>query len=510
MSALVPTFDSLAFYSDEARQKARFESLASSFKTQFGSTVDFIARAPGRVNLIGEHIDYCGFSVLPMAIEVDVIAAVANCSGSIITIANRDLRFTPEQIEIPADDSVVEIDTSKPLWGNYFKCGLIVAHKYMLEKDPAFKLRAFNVLFDGNVPTGGGLSSSAAFCIAATLACLKANGVSAIPKADLTRITVVCEHYVGLSNGGMDQSASINGEDSKVLLISFKPELEALAFSLPATKPEMVFLISNSLITANKTETAPTNYNLRVVEVAVAADLIAKQYALVAEQDSNLGTATLRGVFDAFFTQKLGEPAWSGKDVLVGIDRLQRMLDVVESMYSDRDKNGVTTERAAELLGVDLPHFKQKYLTQFTVRYDVLNLYRRSKHVFGDALRVLQTIHLARTFDGDSAQFFSGMGQLMDESQVSTRDLNNASAPGCDELCLLARENGSYGSRVTGAGFGGCVVHLTDVERLPALRKALVEKYYRSNFPSITEEEIEDAIVVSKPMMGACIYETHA
>lgn len=505
--SIVPTVKSLSFYSDPKSQEVRYESVERDFSTQFGKKSDFFVRAPGRVNLIGEHIDYCHFSVLPMAIEVDVIAAVGKGEGIAICISNTDENFAPERIEIPADGSVVSIDQSKPLWGNYFKCGLIVAHKYMLERNPQMKLRPFNVLFDGTVPTGGGLSSSAAFCIAATLACLKVNGVDNISKSDLTKITVVCEHYVGLSNGGMDQSASINGEDGKVLLISFKPELEASAFKLPQTSPETVFLISNSLITANKTETAPTNYNLRVVEVAIAADYIAKKFGLQVSQDSNLGTATLRGVLDAYFTQNLGESAWDGKDTDIGITHLQKMLQLVEDLYTEEQKNGVSTEVAAGFVGLDVSDFTSKYLTQFTVRYDLLNLYRRTKHVYGDALRVLQTLQVARNFNGDSAGFFHDLGSLMDESQVSTRDLNNASAEGCDELCKLGRENGSYGSRVTGAGFGGCIVHLTSVDRLSELREALVEKYYKKRFPAITEAQIQDAIVISKPAMGACIYE---
>lgn len=505
--SLVPTVHTLSFYSNEDRQKTRYASVAKEFERQYQHSHDFFARAPGRVNLIGEHIDYCHFSVLPMAIEVDVIAAVGKCEGSTISISNTNKKFLTEQIEIPSDGSVVTIDQSKQLWGNYFKCGLIVAHKYILERNPHFQLKAFNALFDGTVPTGGGLSSSAAFCIAATLSCLKVNGINEITKADLTRITVVCEHYVGLSNGGMDQSASVNGEESKVLLVSFKPKLEASAFSLPTTTPETVFLISNSLITANKTETAPTNYNLRVVEVAVAADYIAKKFNLKADQDSNLQTATLRGVFDAYFTQYLGEPIWDGKDTEVGIIRLQKMLALIETLYTEDEKHGVSTEQAATFVGATSDTFQSKYLSQFVVRYDKLNLYRRTKHVYSDALRVLQTLQVAKEFDGDSEKFFNDMGSLMDESQVSTRELNMASAPGCDELCALGRLHGSYGSRVTGAGFGGCVVHLTDVNKLSALREALVEKYYKKNFPGISAGQIEDAIVISKPAMGACIYE---
>lgn len=506
---LVPTVKNLLFYSNEEQQRARYQAVRDKFAATYGEPPAFFARAPGRVNLVGEHIDYCHFSVLPMAIEVDVIAAVAPAQGTTITIANTNPKFHTEEVHLPPDGKEVTIDLSHQLWGNYFKCGVIVAHKFIVETHPDLvdggkkPLKAFNALFDGTVPDGGGLSSSAAFCIAATLSVLRANGVDEISKDDLTRITVVCEHYVGLSNGGMDQSASINGEEGKVLLVLFKPKLEAQPFALPATDPETVFLITNSLITANKTETAPTNYNLRVVEVAVAADLIARKLGLSVKQDSNLNTATLRGVFDAFFTQTLGEQVWDGKDLEMGIARLQRMLEVADKLFDKRA--GYTTEEAADAVGLTGKAFREKYLSLFPVRYEVLNLYRRTRHVYSDALRVLQTLALARGFDGDSENYLDAFGRIMDESQVSTRDFNNASCDGCDDLCRLGKSYGARGSRVTGAGFGGCVVHLTTVDRLAGLVGALKEKYYRTNFAGITESELEAAIVVSKPAEGACI-----
>lgn len=446
-----------------------------------------------------------------MAIEVDVIAPFSPSGDSTITISNTDPKFSQQTFELPQDGSLVDIDESTPSWGDYFKCGVIVAQKYILDTQPHLldggkkPLKGLHALFDGTVPTGGGLSSSAAFCICATLAILQVNGITEISKADLTKITVVSEHYVGLNNGGMDQCASVNGEPNKVLLILFKPELTSTPFELPKTKPETIFLVTNSLITANKTETAPTNYNLRVVEVAVAADLIARKFGLDVKQDSNLDTATLRGSFDAYFTQKMKLDSWDGQDIELGIKRLSEILELVESIYPESQRDGLTTEEAAEAVGLTLEQFQSKYLTKFPVRYEKLNLYRRSKHVYSDSLRVLQTIALARNFDGDSEKYLREFGSLMNESQVSTKELNQASAPGCDKLCALGVASGAYGSRVTGAGFGGSIVHLTTVDRLAGLIESITENYYKKQFPGITQESLDSAIVVSKPSQGACL-----
>lgn len=511
--ALVPTVHDLSFYTHPDVQTKRYKDVESKFTEKFSKQPHFFTRAPGRVNLIGEHIDYCNFSVLPMAIEVDVVAAVSPTTGSSVCIANTDPKFSDEQFEFPLDGSLIEIDLLTQTWGNYFKCAAIVAHKYILENYPDLvdggkkPLKGLKALFDGNVPTGGGLLSSAAFCIAATLAILRVNNVSQISKADLTKITVVSEHYVGLNNGGMDQCASVNGEVSKVLLIQFKPTLKATPFELPKTQPETVFLITNSLVTANKTETAPTNYNLRVVEVAVAAELIAHKFDLEVVRDSNLNTATLRGSLDSYFTQKLNEPLWDGQDIGIGISMLSRMLELVERIYTEEEKLGFSTETAAAAIGRTEEEFAEIFLKKFPVRYEKLNLYKRTKHVYSDALRVLQVIQTARNFDGNSEKYLATLGTLMDESQVSTRDFNNASAPACDKICQIARKNGSFGSRVTGAGFGGSIVHLTTTDRLPRLVDAIRRQYYQAEFPNISREMIDSAMVVSTPAQGACVVE---
>lgn len=508
---LVPTVNAISFYSDVDSQIARYKAVKLKFLQTYGEDATLIARAPGRVNLIGEHIDYCHFSVLPMAIEVDVIAPFAPSGNSTVTITNTDPKFSKERFDIPQDGSLVEIDKSNPTWGDYFKCAIIVAQNYIIESHPQLwvdkkkRLRGLNALFDGTVPTGGGLSSSAAFCICATLAILYVNGVTEISKEDLTKITVVSEHYVGLNNGGMDQCASINGEPNKALLVLFKPELKSRPFGLPSTDPETIFLVTNSLITANKTETAPTNYNLRVVEVAVAADLLARKFNLKVPQDSNLETASLRGSFDAYYTQKLQQASWDGLNIDLGIERLSKMLELIENVYPGTQKEGLTSEEAARAVGLTLEQFHAKYLSRFPVHYEKLNLYRRSKHVYSDALRVLQTISIAKKFDGDSHKFLNEFGKLLNESQVSTKELNQASASGCDELCDLGVSNGAYGSRVTGAGFGGSIVHMTTVDRLPGLVEAITEKYYKKHFPDISKESLSSAIVVSKPSQGACL-----
>lgn len=520
MSDIVPTFKDLSFYSDpsDPKIKQRYDDLINLFQENFFKTPDFISRSPGRVNLIGDHIDYCYFSVLPMALDADVIVAVSKNQENQINLINTNSKFEKESFNLPNNGSIIEIDQTNFTWANYFKCGLIVAHKFILENYPNLAingLSGLNLLFDGNVPTGGGLSSSAAFCVASTLAVLKANGVNKISKQDLTKITVVSEHYVGVNTGGMDQCASIYGGKRKALLVQFKPKLIGLQFELPIIKPyDMVFLVTNSLVHANKVETAPINYNLRAVEAALSAEILAHKFKLNLTKDSNLSTGTLRGFMDDYFEKIHGESKWDGSNIYIGSERLKNLLNLLETIFTKDEKIGFSTEHAAKTLELTNEEFHQKFLNKFPVKYEVLKIYQRSKHIFGDALRVLEVLKLLESArknpingESETIKFLNNIGGLFKESQISNNLLIENSKPECEELCKIAVENGSYGSRVTGAGFGGSIVHLTTTDRLSNLINAIETNYYKKKFPNITKEELKQVILVSKPSTGSCIVE---
>lgn len=103
----------------------RYKHIVEEFEKVHGRKPEFIVRSPGRVNLIGEHIDYCGFGVLPMAIERDVVIAGAVTEDDTkIRIANVDSQKYPtREFDYEGKEKVVTIDSTKLEWSNYFKCG---------------------------------------------------------------------------------------------------------------------------------------------------------------------------------------------------------------------------------------------------------------------------------------------------------------------------------------------------------------------------------------------------
>lgn len=504
---------------------AKCSHVIKSFQEAFpGHTPDFITRSPGRVNLIGEHIDYSDFSVLPMAIDVDMSLAVKiipnESKNPSITLVNVDPQFAQRKFDLPLDGEYVTIDPSVSDWSNYFKCGLLVAHTFLKKHYPDkfnnVPLIGLEVFCLGDVPVGSGLSSSTAFICAVALTIIKANMGLAYPvkKSDLLKMTITAEHYVGVNNGGMDQATSIWGQEGHALYVQFKPTLTATPFKFPeliSPPTEIQFVIANSLVVANKFETGPINYNLRVVEVIVAANVLASMcgVALAYDPESDFQKGNLRDFMNAYFiTFSKDKDCWNG-GVENGIEKLNKMLELVEEKLGPYAESGFTVDQAAFSLGCSREEFTRNYLTVVPIRFQVLKLYQRAKHVFSEALRVLEAVKVIMRDGQDfksSIDFFEQFGTLMNQSQESCANMYECSTPELNEMCEIALQNGSYGSRLTGAGWGGCTVHLVPNENVEQVKNALVEQYYKKRYPYITQQVLGNAIIVSKPASGTCEY----
>ncbi|GAW18160.1 hypothetical protein ANO14919_076340 [Xylariales sp. No.14919] len=509
MSGPVPTVAALSdIYTAQALadQGVRWNALLEKFQAHYGSPAHFVARSPGRVNIIGEHIDYSLYSCLPMAITPDVILAVStdvapSIDGTFkIKIANVDEeRFAARELDIPYSE--VEIDATKHEWTNYFKSGLRGALGLLRNKYGAdFRPKSMQVLMDGTVPAGGGLSSSAAVVSTSALAVMVANGETDVDKKDLTEVAIVSERAVGVNSGGMDQSASVFSVRGSALLVSFTPTLSARPVFFPKTNPELCFMIVQSFVTSNKQVTGPIHYNLRVVECSMAAAYLnAKLCPPGTELPNDAGPlgVSIRGFHDSYFKS-------SQKPMT---EQLEELIEVTKTTLTQ--EKGYTIEEVASGIGISVDDLKTRFMSSFPVRGEYFKLRQRALHVFTEALRVLQFLSLledpAQAPSPDNTiQFNQRLGNLMNETQDSCRDVYECSCPEIDEICQIAREAGSYGSRLTGAGWGGCSVHLVPANKVDQIKAALIEKYYSKR--NVAEKNMDDAIVVSRPMNGSAVF----
>lgn len=448
-----------------------------------------------------------------MAIEADVLLAVSvhkQASGpSKIRLQNvAPQKFPSKELEIP-ESGDVEIDASEHDWTNYFKSGLRGATELLRRKQKDFKCSVgMDILADGTVPAGGGLSSSAAFVCSSALAVMRANGEKKINKKELTEVAIVSERAVGVNSGGMDQAASVFPLQGSALYVSFVPELSTKDIKFPELKSPLTFVIAQSYVAADKHVTGPVCYNLRVVECSLAAQVLAKIFGLKElPKDAGPLGVSLRGFQDAYFEQKEGVE----NNHKVSIEQFQKQLEdlVAKVDHYLPQEEGYTRDQLSEILGMSVKEIEDKFMT-IPVRAEKFMIRQRALHVFGEAIRVLKFMDLLSQPappPEKEAELLKSLGGLMDDTQDSCREIYECSCPELDELCQLAKSAGAYGSRLTGAGWGGCSVHLVPEDKVEKVQQKWVDEYYKKKFPDITEEKLQQAVVVSKPGSGSCVFE---
>ncbi|XP_018521841.1 N-acetylgalactosamine kinase [Lates calcarifer] len=439
----------------------RLQNLKNAFESKYGESPLFYACAPGRVNLIGEHIDYCGYSVLPMAIEQNILAAVSVNNSGTIQLANTNPQYNDFTVSCSED---IAIDRDNPKWHYYFLCGV----KGIQEKFGIARLSGMSCVVDGTIPPSSGLSSSSALVCCAGLVTMEANQKS-LSKVALAEICAKCEHYIGTEGGGMDQSISFLAERGTAKLIEFQP-LRATDVKLP---DGAVFVISNCCIEMNKA--ASSHFNIRVVECRIATKMLAQARGL-----------------DPSRLLKLAQVQ---TELQASLEEMQALVDEVlhPEPYSRQE--------ICKVLGITSEQFSTELLSANTQHVTHFKLHQRAKHVYSEAARVLQ---FKTVCDSEPAESVRLLGDLMNQSHASCRDLYECSCPELDQLVDICLKSGAVGSRLTGAGWGGCAVSMVPSEKVESFLQAVRKAYY---LPDPRRAALEkQSLFVSKPGGGAAVF----
>ena len=344
-----------------------------------------VYRAPGRVNLIGEHTDYNDGFVMPIAIELYVWVAIAPRVDRKLLV--RSLNF-PDAAEI---DLEARTPRARNHWSDYVQGVAVILAR------AGCRLQGANLLIRGDVPIGAGLSSSAAIEVAAALALLD-NSELVTDRVELARLCRSAENeFVDARVGIMDPFVSCCAQAGRALML----DCRSLEYRLLPLPPGVSLITCNTMV---KHRHASGEYNSRRAQCEE------------------------------------------------GVRLLSRSLPNIRAL---RD---VTAEEL-ELHGHDLPE---------TIR-------KRCRHVVLENARV--SAAAAALQDGDLATF----GRLMKESHRSLRDDYEVSCPELDLMVELAeKQEGVYGARLTGGGFGGCTVNLVKSEAAPQFERSASGEYEKA------------------------------
>jgi galactokinase len=456
-AALTPIYGGAAV---AAGQLARYSNALDMLSAQTGPGRARFFRAPGRVNLIGEHTDYNHGFVMPMALDKDILLVARPRADAVVNLWNVEAeRFPLRTFTIGPD-----IPRS-PLgdWANYVK-GAAQA----LCQAAGRGLCGADIVASGpapwGVPPAAGLSSSSALTVVAALTLATLNGLD-FPKPALARLCSEAEWYVGTRGGIMDQFISILAERDRALLLDCRPQESGAGGPTYAMRQVPIptghkVVIFNSAVQREKTKSF---FNVRVAEGRIGVALLRRRYP---------GITHLRDISAAALGVSDGE-----------------LLALLDDLLPE-----AVTQQALAAAGVLAASLTAMFADYGLAGDQVYRVRSRCRHVITENARVLASE--AALAVGDVARF----GRLMNAAHESMSHDYAASCPEVDTLAELCRAcDGVLGARVTGAGWGGCVVALV-AEGCEADVLARVTERYRA----ATGLPGEGFVCASAPGAGEC------
>jgi galactokinase len=369
-----------------------------AFRDQFVRSPEFLVRAPGRVNLIGEHTDYNEGLVLPCAIDCEMWLAVA---------PREDKRIRVWAADLGPDGCGREFGFSPPERSGDFSDYLKGAISVLIES--GVRVPGLDIAIASDLPIGSGLSSSAALGVGMCLALLHAGG----EQWDAKQIALAAHrgesHFVGTGCGILDPFAIALGQSNQLLRIDCRNQ-RVDTVSFPASK--LGLLVSHSGVTRR---------------LAAGGNQV----------DPGAGYRER--------LRECGEALAAAKQARVGCDDAQTLRDVpidaLEGLAEEMDPV----------------------------------LFRRLRHVVSEIERVELC---CEALEGGRMADFQRVGEVLRAGHVSLRDDFEVSIPEIDALCEEADQlDGVYGSRLIGAGFGGCALHLVVPEAIEGVREKLASRF---------------------------------
>lgn len=328
--------------------------LLRAFELSYGSSeAKVLAIAPGRVNLIGDHVDYNGLPVLPMALQRHVALVYCERDDAAVHIASTSPRFSARNFDLsPTIDPFPEGD-----WGNYAKAAAQgLSRRFGIEM-------GFDAVIHSDIPVASGLASSSALVVANALALLNRNDVR-VDTMELAELLADAEHYVGTRGGGMDQAICLTASRHSASRIDFNP-LRVTAHRIP---PEWRFVCGFSLVRAEKSGEAREAYNTRPRECREAlikmtralnvAGKISTYPDLMARWDASRLVEEAGDVLDERLLQRFrhvvteGERVCQAERALASGDLPAFGRLMCESHQSLRDDFGVSTSELDEMVEI--------------------------------------------------------------------------------------------------------------------------------------------------------------
>lgn len=468
----------------------RLKLLCDVFLRNYGDGQVELLRAPARINILGEHVDYVSYLatssltfgsrerdmfMLYRASEQNIVRGSSTSSAYPPSSFN-DLEALPPLTGNVDDDwlsFLYQTTPPSPHWLNYVQGSV----NYFRIKSGS-TLKGFDFVIDSTIPAGGGASSSSALVVLAGAAIRNVNHAS-FAADELARDSSRAEWFVGTRGGSMDHVTICLAQDSRAVLINYSAN-QTSRVSLPASPFQWLTFFTQP---ADKGREIMIEYNERA---AVSRVLIPEIIESWRATQPPLHNAWCEAVNDLA----------SGSTVAA-----DRVVSLMESLPETLSLATLEREFPAAFK-VCLDSFPA--LTNERERWPV-KIRSRALHHIGEIERVsaatlaLSTLNEEST-DEENENVMRTIGGLLTQSHLSLKNLYEVSTPDVEELLTLINSDAHvYGARLMGGGFGGNVLVLTTQEHSKDLVERVQEKYYE---PQARNGVQEGSVMISTPGNG--------
>ena len=455
----------------------RIRELFDKFIQAYGDKKTILTSAPGRLNLMGRHIDHRGGNTNVLTINRETLLAVSPRDDDIINIANVDNRYPSYSFSIDeylnlnlsrnwlqyieSNELKEDLQKNKGHWANYFKAAIL---RFQFENP--LPLKGMDIMVSGNIPVAAGLSSSSSIVVATAEAIVALNSLNITDK-EFIDLCGEGEWFVGSRGGAGDHAAMKCSKMGTITQLEFKPFKvgESVAFS-----DNYAIIVADSCEQAKKSEGSKDIFNEKVATYEFALMYLKRNYSLY-------NFVEFRDIATVKPSSKIYEMIKSLKQKVTRADILR-----------------------------DLPEYKDKILSLFETHKEPKSYDLRGVTLYGvsECMRAKSFIRLLSnndypsvgktmklSHDGDRLTGLVVSDQYLDELIKSNTDIEcvsgayACSTPKIDYMCdILNATDGVIGSQLIGAGLGGCVIAIVDKTKSEAIIDNLNRNYYdKFNYP---------------------------
>jgi len=483
-----------------------YRDVLGEFVRLYGKNEELaLIRAPGRVNLVGTHIDHRGGSVNPFATK-DIVMAVQRRSDGRVVVHDVERDRFPTRSFIIEDnlprgkvsdwDAWSRIENEKMRaagimgdWANYVKAAVLFLQNDYRRQDGSYikRLSGMNMVIGGNIPMAAGISSSSALVVASAEAALWASSIEMSP-GELVDATGLGEWYVGTRGGKGDHAAIKLSRRGYISHVGFFP----LRIDYVPFPEDYRVVILNSGVEAKKSAGARNVFNNRVAAYEIGLMYIRRNYPELSPKlkylrdinADNLGVGE-----DRIYEVLLSLPERVGRSELARY--LPDYQDQLAGLYATHDE----PEEGYRVRGVCLYGLAECQRSKMVAKH----LKDGNMAAFGELMNL--------GHEGDRVTHLNGGRRLGKDKRITNGMIESLIADSrssdprrvegarlyhqagaydvscleTDELVDIAREvHGVLGARLIGAGLGGCVGTLVKKSSVQDLTRVALEKYYKS------------------------------